>query len=76
MKLFAILTAAMIFTIIFASSATNVYYEACGYTKADASIDVNISYLTPTPVNYTLVPLTLPHEIYIGSQRFFTATEM
>jgi len=53
-----------------------VYYEACGYTKADASIDVNISYLAPTPVNYTLVPLTLPHEIYIGSQRFFTATEM
>jgi len=75
MKLFALFTAAIIFTIIFSSSATTIYLQPCGYAKTDAFVDANISYLVPMPVNYTLVPLTLPHEMYIGSQEFMRITD-
>ena len=75
MKLFALMTVAMIFTIIFSSSATTVYLQPCGYTKTDAFIDINVSYLVPMPVNYTLVPLSLPHEVYIGSREFMRIAE-
>ncbi len=75
MKLFASLTAAMIFTLIFSTSATTVYMQPGGYEKVDEYIDVNISYLTPTPVNYTLIPIIMPHEIYIGSNEFMKITE-
>jgi len=75
MKLFAILTAAMVFTIIFSSSATTIYMQPNGYEKVDGYIDINTSYLAPTPVNYTLIPIVMPHEIYIGSNDFMKITE-
>ena len=76
MKAFALLTAAMLFSLIFSATATTVFYEPTGYTKVDGYMDMNLSFIAPSPINYTLVPVMAPHEIYLGSNEFFIATEM
>jgi len=75
MKTIAIFTAAMLFALMFSTTATTIFYEPKGYVKADAYMDVNLSFIAPSPINYTLVPIMYPHEIYLGSNEFFIATE-
>ncbi|HEC75913.1 MAG TPA: hypothetical protein ENI33_01475 [Thermoplasmatales archaeon] len=76
MKIFALLTAFMIVGVVFMGCATTGYSEIPGYKKVDVNTNGNISFLAPAPINYTIIPVSSPHEIYIGSQRFFEVTEM
>ncbi|HEC82369.1 MAG TPA: hypothetical protein ENI53_00590 [Thermoplasmatales archaeon] len=76
MKMFALLTAFMSVGVIFMGCITTGYSEIPGYKKVDVNPNGNVSFLTPVPINYTLVQVSAPHEIYIGSQGFFEVTEM
>lgn len=76
MKLFAILTAFIAVGVVFMGSVTTGYSEIPGYKKVDLNTNGNISFLAPAPINYTLIQFSAPHEIYIGSQRFFEVTEI
>ena len=60
MKAFALLTAAMLFSLIFSATATTVFYEPKGYAKVDGYMDMNLSFIAPSPINYTLVPVMAP----------------
>jgi len=78
MKIFAIITAAMVFSVIFGTSTTGIYYEPKGYARMGASTDINISFIAPSPINYTLVPLSsviISHEVYMENNEILRTTE-
>lgn len=67
---------AIAFVVLSLSFVTSVYSlkVPCGYRKVDYYIDGNLSFIAPSPINYTLVPIYYPHEIYVGRE-FFRAIE-
>lgn len=68
-KLFAIFTAVITFGVIFIG--TTITGEiAPGYDKGCILVEGNASFLTPIPINYTLIKIVPTHEIYIGSAKF------
>ncbi|KAA0014912.1 MAG: hypothetical protein FE041_01480 [Thermoplasmata archaeon] len=74
MKAFALATTAVVLGVAFLGSATTCQLPV-GYEIVDVSVNVNASFLAPVPINYTVVPLTATHSIYIGSHQFFYAIE-
>ena len=73
-RIFALATTAIVFGVAFIGSVTTCQIPV-GYGAVDVSADVNVSFLAPVPINYTVVPLITYHEIYLGSQEFFHMEE-
>ncbi|HDN96210.1 MAG TPA: hypothetical protein ENG71_04010 [Thermoplasmatales archaeon] len=69
-KLITFATAFVVIGVAFVSTTVS-YTLPPGYEKAEITVDANLSFIAPIPLNYTVVPIVLPHEISMDSYKFY-----
>ena len=69
-KLITFATAFVVIGVAFVSTTVS-YTIPPGYEKAEIAVNANLSFIAPMPVNYTVVPIVLPHEIGMGSYKSY-----